>query len=103
MHTQDPWEHVATNGGWDAVADVDSRIICNLGLNEPDNATRIVACVNAMAGIPNPAAVAEVIAALKEVAEYVGEGPPTTPWRDIVRDLGERARIALAKLDEKGT
>ncbi len=33
--------------------------------------------------------------ALKEIGEYTGDGGPNTPWRDIVRSLGETARIAL--------
>lgn len=34
-------------------------------------------------------------AALKDIAEYRGVGPLTTPWRDIVRDIHEIAVIAL--------
>ncbi len=40
---------------------------------------------------------AELLEALKKIAEYEGDGPPTTPWKDIVRDLGEVARAAIAR------
>lgn len=39
----------------------------------------------------------DLLAALRGIAAYHGEGPPTTPWRDIVRDVGEAARAAIAK------
>ncbi len=42
----------------------------------------------------------KLIEALRQVASYTGEGPNTTPWRDIVRDLGEDARAALKEIGE---
>ena len=33
--------------------------------------------------------------ALNDIAEYTGEGPLSTPWRDIVKACGEKARAAL--------
>jgi hypothetical protein len=33
---------------------------------------------------------------LAEIGEYRGEGGPATPWQDIVRDLGQMARAAIA-------
>lgn len=39
-------------------------------------------------------------AALKSIAEYTGEGPTTTPWQAIVREMGIEARAALQ--DETG-
>ena len=36
---------------------------------------------------------------LEEIGAYRGEGPTcTTPWQDIVRDLGELARAALSHI-----
>ncbi len=67
------------------------------------NAARIVACVNALAGIPNPAAVKGAVDALREIAEYTGEGGPGTPWREIVRAILATARRALAALDAEGS
>ena len=39
----------------------------------------------------------DLVMALHRVAEFTGDGPLTTPWREIVRDLGSIARAALAK------
>lgn len=36
-------------------------------------------------------------AALADIGQYTGEGPVTTPWRDIVKTCGEEARTALEK------
>lgn len=35
--------------------------------------------------------------ALGDIAGYRGEGPPSTPWRDIVRECGQTARAALSR------
>jgi len=34
--------------------------------------------------------------ALRDIGKYTGDGPNTTPWREIVRGLSEKARGALA-------
>jgi len=34
-------------------------------------------------------------AALEDIGEYTGEGGPDTPWQEIVRDCGIKAREAL--------
>lgn len=34
-------------------------------------------------------------AALREIALYTGEGPRTTPWQAIVKDITDHARAAL--------
>jgi hypothetical protein len=34
-------------------------------------------------------------ATLRSIGKYTGEGPSTTPWQDIVRDIGEQARAAM--------
>lgn len=39
----------------------------------------------------------DLLEALEEIAGYTGEGGPGTPWRDIVRDLGTKARTVLKK------
>lgn len=33
--------------------------------------------------------------ALFDIGQYTGDGPATTPWRDIVKACGEKARAAL--------
>lgn len=33
--------------------------------------------------------------ALKDIAEYTGEGPINAPWQEIVKSLGNKARKAL--------
>ncbi len=38
---------------------------------------------------------AKLTAALQDIGQYEGEGGPSTPWRQIVRDLGAAARSAL--------
>ena len=40
---------------------------------------------------------AELVEALAKIAEYTGEGPSTTPWQYIVKNMSEVARAALAK------
>jgi hypothetical protein len=47
------------------------------------------------------AAAPEMLVALTAIARYTGEGPGTTPWRDIVRHLGETARAATEKADPR--
>lgn len=60
-HTKEPWNvGVVLVSGYNATAilDCDGDEVCNMGtslLNEDANATRIVACVNACAGIPTEA------------------------------------------------
>lgn len=34
--------------------------------------------------------------ALEDIGEYTGDGGPSTPWRDIVRDCGNKARDAIS-------
>jgi hypothetical protein len=42
-----------------------------------------------------------LLAVLKDIGEYTGEGPTyTTPWQDIVADLGQMARAAIAAVEE---
>jgi hypothetical protein len=38
---------------------------------------------------------------LRDIAEYTGEGPHTTPWRAIVKDISDRARAILAEGEAK--
>jgi hypothetical protein len=33
----------------------------------------------------------------KDIGEYTGEGGPTTPWRDIVKNIGSKARHMHSK------
>lgn len=33
--------------------------------------------------------------ALGDIGQYTGEGPTSTPWRDIVKTCGEKARAVL--------
>ena len=33
---------------------------------------------------------------LRDIAEYTGEGPATTPWRNIVASISKQARDALS-------
>lgn len=53
---------------------------------------RLVACYNALAGISDPAAIPDVIAALYNLTVYCEKYGPANPFTEI-------ARAALAKLD----
>jgi hypothetical protein len=42
-----------------------------------------------------------LLEALRKIGRYTGEGPTyTTPWQDIVADLGQMARAAIASMEE---
>jgi hypothetical protein len=57
---------------------------------------RIVACVNALADVKNPAAIAEVIAACRAVAEDLECYTEDPDW-----PIGRMVRAALAELDKE--
>lgn len=39
----------------------------------------------------------DLLSVLQEIAEYTGEGSAGTPWQSIVRNLGAKARAAVAQ------
>lgn len=42
-----------------------------------------------------------LLEALRKIGRYTGEGPTyTTPWQDIVADLGQTARAAIKAVEE---
>lgn len=41
------------------------------------------------------AAAPEMLEALKDVGTWTGKGGPRTPWQDIVKDVGQKARDAI--------
>ena len=42
-----------------------------------------------------------LLEALRKIGSYTGEGPTyTTPWQDIVADLGQTARAAIKAVEE---
>lgn len=43
------------------------------------------------------AAAPEIFQALKEIAEYTGEGGPNTDWQSIVKSITNGARAVIAK------
>ena len=49
----------------------------------------------ALARQPDAARVAELEAFVRDVAKWEGDGGPGTPWRSIVRQIGENARALL--------
>lgn len=61
------------------------------------NTKRVLACVNALSGIRNPAAVREVIEAARSIPEHAGAGEED----DIASVPGVRLIEALAKLDQE--
>jgi hypothetical protein len=76
-YSKEPWRHVFVDGGWDGVAEPGGAVICKLVLNEPANARRIVAAVNACAGIPTEAleggVVSELLDALRSARHAIGD------------------------------
>lgn len=42
-----------------------------------------------------------LLEALRKIGKYTGEGPTySTPWQDIVADLGQTARAAIKAVEE---
>lgn len=42
-----------------------------------------------------------LLEALRKIGQYTGEGPTySTPWQDIVADLGQTARAAIKAVEE---
>ncbi len=44
----------------------------------------------------------QLVEALKDFAQYTGEGPYTTPWQDIVREIGQKSRKVLGIKETDG-
>jgi hypothetical protein len=69
---------------------------------EPADKERLAACWNALEGIPNPAAIADVVAALEGIKRWCEEEEPleyTDGMRKkFQRNMAERAEVALASL-----
>lgn len=91
-HTQEPWE-IGFNGAGAPVITVEYRDICTIEESFGDaeaNASRIVACVNACAGIENPgetipALVAALEAALPLLPTFGPAGQSNVPTIEAVR------------------
>ena len=75
------------------------------------NAMRLLECAKACADIANPAAIPEVVEALKAMGQYGSDtlsgradgGLDDREWqRDAVIEMTKRARTALAKLEQGG-
>lgn len=124
-HTPEPWElslgriaHVRQSAEISddniehvrictCLSSLDSRQIDGAGSDTDDaNAARIVACVNACAGIPNPAAIAEVIATLEAILEEHDASHYSCPvfhGKDAeAPELLQAARAALRGLEGGG-
>ena len=106
-HTPEPW--IATNDNmhhtfkrayiWqkgDELPDSNRIAIAAVQYNDEANAARIVACVNALAGL-NPDAVLGLVAALREAVNWA-EGYATVGTRNPPAFL-DAARAALAKAE----
>lgn len=71
-------------------------VVCGNGLNAFDNAERIVDCVNACRGIPDPQ---QAITAAREALEFYARMGDDVVYRDQVEfDNGHKAAAALAAL-----
>ena len=66
-------------------------------INDRRIAERIVSCVNALAGIQNPAAIPDVVEALKRIA--IQDCDTSETYKAGVEYMQEVARAALAKLE----
>lgn len=44
----------------------------------------------------------QFVEVLQDIAGYTGEGPPTTPWQDIVREISQKARNVLGIKETDG-
>lgn len=87
-YTPGPWSHVAYEGGWDGVAQVDSRtLICKLVENNPANAHLI-------------AAAPELLAALKGLLTHCGIADAAPEDKDGEdHALESAARVAIRRAE----
>jgi len=84
----------------DTWSDGAGKVESYLGLaDEPGHIERAIACVNALAGIENPEAVKEVIAAAREAEQLILRAVECPMEGES--DAGKRLRAALAALDRK--
>lgn len=96
-HTAEPWlTNTNSQGDWDISPDGED-MICDLKgcANSEANAVRIVACVNACAGL-NPDAVPGLVSALRAALNHIEHG-----WTDpaLCIAVADIARAALAKAE----
>lgn len=79
-HTQGPWRFVPWHieEGSSAVRAPDGHLICSTASDA--NARRIVACVNALAGIPIEAIESGVVAELVSVLRTIANDETVDPW-----------------------
>lgn len=103
-HTKEPW-HVngVTNGkivGDDTVAaekyHINGANVTIARVYRASDAARLRECVNACAGIQNPSAIADCIAALEGALGWLEKLAPNDTW--LGHNEAKAARAALAKL-----
>jgi hypothetical protein len=100
-HSPAPWieDEVCIVGG-------DGKAVCSLckddeywGIDNDDvpdtERARIVANSRIICAAP------ELLEALRSIGEYLGEGPPSTRWKAIVKECGDIARAAIAKATDQ--
>lgn len=92
-HTQEPWRFVPWHieEGPSAVRASDGHLICSTASDA--NARRIVACVNALAGIPIEAIESGVIAELVEAAKAIERYLRETPHHNATQAAALRAAL----------
>lgn len=96
-HTKEPWAVAPSNDGGQHIGNVDGMVVI---YQNRKNMDRIVACVNACAGI-NPEAVPEMLEALRGILDGI---VATNKRNGIEEPFGEcidAARAALAKAKAK--
>lgn len=78
-HTKEPWDvapkspHLIYSLIGDAIAECDGSVDGKSREWDHANAARIVACVNACAGIADPSAIPDAIHALQKIVEWAWE------------------------------
>lgn len=88
-HTPGPWYFACDADGTMVTDDTGAQI----AMWPPQGGT-VEQCANARL----IAAAPELLAVLKDIGKFTGEGSMyTTPWQDIVRSIGEKARAAIAR------
>lgn len=102
----EPWQPIAIKGGWDGVGDNERRELFAVSLNDPKYKQRAIACVNALAGIPDPAAaiqaVKQLLSTIYDDTEGYADGAPDASAHDkVCNHVSSLAKQALALLTPK--
>ncbi len=105
QHSPEPWRALLNGSGPHSIATKASVVVVSFcaGIENPDDARRIVACVNACAGIPTAALEAGALEeALDALADEPTEGHETPKWwrrYQALRTLGRDPNAGANRSD----